>query len=252
MIVPRTMFRNIPFGFVCAALALLPAVSRAAPAARPAAPGADARTVSVPGEGEAKASPDEVTFTVGVVREGAEARNAKLELTAATRSILAALRQRGIADADVRTAAMSLAPNDRFDGGKRTIAGYRAGASLTITLKSLDAYDGVLAAVMQAGANEFHGAMFGSSKMADLEATARSRAVDDARRRAEALARAAGASVGRIMSLAEGRVERPPSPMAAPLRALGGLRGDSDPGGSSLAGGEITVRVAIQATWLLE
>lgn len=244
--------KRIPwFSIACAVLVLRPAPGLAAPAGRPAA-GPDVRSVVVPGEGEARAVPDEVTFTIGVVREGPEAKNAKLDLAAATRSVLAAIRQRGVAEADIQTAATSLAPNDRFEGGKRTIAGYRASASLTVKVRTLDAYDGVLAAAMQAGANEFHGATFGSSVLADLESQARSRAVLDARRRADALARAAGATVGRILSIAEGHVERPPLPMAVPQRSLGSLRGEPVPGGPSLAGGEITVRVAIQATWLLE
>jgi len=231
------------------ALLALPLGAAAAPPVRPAAD-LPPRTISVPGEGDAAAAPDQVTFTVGITREGTDAKNAKLDLAAALRSVTAALRQRGLPDADVVTAPVSLAPNDRFDGGKRSLAGMRAASSVTVTVRALDAYEGALAAALQAGADEFRGATFGFSRQEDLEARARANAVADARRRADALAKAAGATVGRILSLAESGSERPPLALNAPGRPVGGMRGEMPPAGP--AGGAITVRISIQAVWSLE
>jgi hypothetical protein len=244
MISPLRLSITIPLAFSAAIAAAAPAGPARGAAAEPAG-----RTVSVPGQGEARAAPDEVTFTLSVVREGAEAKHARMEVAAATRAILAALKQRGVAEADVQTAATSLVPNDRFDGGRRTISGYRTSTTLAVKLRDLAAYDGMLAAAMQAGANEFHGARFGSSRQADLEAKARTDAVADAKARAEALAAAAGARVGRIVSLAESSAEIPPMPMVG-MRAMGAMRPEES--GPTLAGGEITVRVTIQAAWTLE
>lgn len=236
-------FRSLRLMGLC--LLALPAMA-APPTPRPAAE-SSARTISVPGEGEASAAPDNVTFTVGLSRDGADAKSAKLELTNAARSVTAALRQHGVAEADLATAAVTLAPNERFDGGKRAITGYRAGTAITASLHSLDGYEAALAAAMQAGTDELRGVLYASSRQGELEVRARANAVADARRRADALATAAGATVGRILSVAESPVERPTLPGVPQLRLPVSPRGDGGPGG-----GTITVRVSIQAVWALE
>jgi hypothetical protein len=118
---------------------------------------------------------------------------------------------------------------------------------VTVKLRDLEKYDDLIAAAMESGANELQGAAFSLSTIKGVEQEARRRAVDDAKEKAQLLAKSAGASLGRIHSIAEQGSERqPPGPLLRAM-ALGGA--EPAPDRPSLAAGEITVRVVVQAVW---
>ena len=81
--------------------------------------------------------------------------------------------------------------------------------SISATVRDLASVGAILQAAIDAGANEIYGLQFTVSNPDSLEDAVRRLAVADARHRVESLADAAGARVGRIISLSESAVSIP-------------------------------------------
>jgi uncharacterized protein YggE len=117
------------------------------------------------------------------------------------RSVTGALRGRGLGDADIRTANLSVGqPYDPT----ATPGDYVATCETAATIRELDAVGAVLDAVIAAGATRLDGLSMELSDDTGPYAEALVLAVEAARAKAEVLARAAGLVLGEILSVTEG------------------------------------------------
>ena len=160
------------------------------------------RRVTVIGRGEATAEPDVVGVRLGVRTDASTAREALAENNAQMRSLVARLRELGVAEGDVRTSYVGIWPQHDY-GGRRARGGYHAGNSLTVVIRDADRTGEMLDKIVDAGANEVSGISPGIEDTAPLEETALSRAIANARERAELAARAAGAMLGPVLEITE-------------------------------------------------
>ncbi len=170
---------------------------------------ATVRRVTVMGRGEATASPDMVGVHLGVRTEAGTAREALAENSARMRSLVARLRELGVADGDVRTGQFGLWPQHDYSG--RGAKSYHASNSLTVTIRDAGRTGEMLDKIVDAGANEVSGVFSGIEDATPLEEAAFSRAIANARERAELAARVAGAKIGSVLSISEeiGATPRP-------------------------------------------
>ncbi|HZJ08427.1 MAG TPA: SIMPL domain-containing protein, partial [Trueperaceae bacterium] len=113
---------------------------------------------------------------------------------------------------------------------------------VAVVLPSLSVGE-VLAAVVEAGANEVGGIVFTLSDPGALAAEARRMALADARQRASGLAEAAGVSLGAPISISE----LDAMPYAAYRQAA-----VMDSVGSSVATGQLAITVTVQVTYAIE
>jgi uncharacterized protein YggE len=167
-------------------------------------PAQAADSITVSGLGSAKAVPDESQMSFGVETRGATAKGAVSANADAMQAVIAALRRAGARE--IATEWVSVYPVS--DGGR--IAGYSASNSVSAVADVADA-PGVIDAASNAGANDISGPGLSSSNAEALYRDALAKAVDDARLRAETLARAAGRSLGPVTAMVEGGAE--PTPM---------------------------------------
>lgn len=190
----------------------------------------DPGLLTVSGRGEVKAVPDEARIGAGVVREARTAGEALAANSQAVRNVLAALRQAGVEERDVRTRQVSLSPvyeprpkRDR----PRQIVGYRASNQLSIRARDLEKLGALMDALVVAGATNLNGPHFAHGEPRPLQDEARRRAVQDARRKAELYAEAAGVTLVRLLRLDEGGVSipRPRRMMAARVELDSAPRG---------------------------
>lgn len=183
------------------ALALL--VAAALPAAADEAPG----RIVVVGSAEVAAVPDVATITAGVETRGPTAAEAMAANSEAMTAVFAALDAAGIERRDLQTRQLDLSsvqsqPRDAGDEAPRIVA-YEAANMVTVRVRDIDGLGGVVDALTQAGANRFYGIAFEvSDPREDLDA-AREQAVADARARAELYARAAGVTLGPVLSISD-------------------------------------------------
>lgn len=193
------MARLIPLAALAATLLVAwPAAAQEPPSVR---------TVTVSGTAEVSAAPDMATLTLGVEAREDTAAEAMAAIGEGIRPVLARLEEAGIADADIRTSALDLAPLYRRDPNDPNADpepdGFRAATTLSVNVRELGQLTGLLDAVVQDGANRLQGLSLGLQDTGELLAAARRAAVEDALAKAELMAGAAGLSLGPVLSIRE-------------------------------------------------
>ena len=157
--------------------------------------------ITVTGMGRSRAVPDVADWSFGVQAEE-ETASAALEAAAeATRDILDALREAGVAQEDIRTESVSLWPRTTNDG--RAVIGYTASSSVHATVRDLAKAGSVVDAAVGAGANQIYGPSLRVSDSRAQYREAADAALDDARAKAEALAAKAGLTLGAPIAIVE-------------------------------------------------
>jgi uncharacterized protein YggE len=157
--------------------------------------------ITVTGTGSAKAVPDVAEWSFGVRSEAESAAAAMQANAAASKRLIGALKDAGIKDEDLRTESVSLYPQQDELG--RSITGYTASNTVHATMPISKA-GAIIDRAVAAGANEIYGPNLRVSDSDAQYAQAVDEAFDDARARAEAVARKAGVSLGRPIAIVEG------------------------------------------------
>lgn len=172
--------------------------------------------ITVTGVGTITSVPDEASFTIGVQTQGSTAREALSANSEQMRRVIDAVKSAGVAKGDIKTQDVSVSANYADEG---RIDGYSARNSVLVKIRDLDRAGGILDAASNAGANEVYGPTLSSSDEDELQAKALRSAVEDARKKAEALADAAGVRLGRVTAITEGFAGGP-QPYYAAERSL--------------------------------
>lgn len=185
------------------ALALLTVASLAGVGRPEAAKGADEQATSgitVTGVGKVGTVPDEAEFSLGVTTKGQTARAALAANAAQMERLLAALEGAGVAARDIQTRDVSVGSD--YDSNGRSDE-FVASNTVSVLIRDLDRAGTVLDAATRAGANNVYGPSLTRSNREGLERRALEDAVANARKRAEALAGAAGVGLGQVTSISE-------------------------------------------------
>lgn len=226
------------------------ALAACAPApAQPAAAQVESTTggITVVGQGEAFGQPDQARVQIGVETFAEEVAEATAANETGVQSIMDALEELGIEDADIQTSNYNLwAEQPRGDEGGQGIAGYRVMNQVTVTIRDIDQVGAVIGAVTEAGANSIHGVSFSVADPAGLEADARADAIENAREKAQSLAELSGVELGEVISVSE-VIGQPGVPM---MEGFGGrdMVTDSAPG---ISPGELSYGVQVQVTFAI-
>jgi uncharacterized protein YggE len=198
---------------IAALAALLIAVLAAAvtlPAHGDSTPVAD-RGVVVSGSGSVSTVPDRGAFSFAVTTAGKTASAALQGNSTAARDVVAALKQAGIAAADLQTTQASLDPRTSPDG--QSVIGYVATTSVLAQLRNLARAGAVVDAAVAAGADSFSGPSLSAADTDALYRDALGKAIANARTKAQAIAAAAKLTLGRITSVEESSSQ--PMPFAS-------------------------------------
>jgi uncharacterized protein len=178
------------------------------------------RTITMTGHGEVRSSPDMVSVTAGVTTSAATAAAALAANTARMKTVFAALEKLGVgvAEKNIQTVNFSVSP--QYANGNNEpprLTGYQVNNEVSVRLDDVAKLGGALDALVSAGANQMNGISFDIREPAPLLEKARTGAVADAQLRAQTYAKAAGVTLGAILSVSEGGGEVRPLRMAAPM-----------------------------------
>ena len=168
------------------------------------------RTITVNGNGTVKVTPDRAGFSFGVDSRAATAAEASSDNARAMQKLIAALKDAGIAEADLQTDQVSVWPATDSNG---KVTGYTASGSVSVET-SVKAAGAVVDAATAAGATNVSGPTLTVADTDTYEAEALHRALNDAKRKAAAIADAAGGGVGPVVKVVEGGAVQPPGPIA--------------------------------------
>lgn len=188
----------------------------------------DRNMITVSGMGKATGIPDIATVDLGVQIERATVGAAQDENTRVMNAIHAALDEFGIDRKDVKTSEYSIYPRYDYVDGKSMLAGYTVTQRASVKIRDLAKVGDVLRAAGEAGANQVGSISFSIDEPEALENEARVEAFDEAKRKAQAMAEAAGVELVRVTSFSESTGGGYPVPMYAADRAMG-LGGGGSP-----------------------
>mgnify|MGYP001823932422 FL=1 len=177
----------------------------AAMIAAPTASAQDERRITVTGEADVRVVPDEVVLTLGVETDDLDLSAAKSENDARMSRVMAVAEEAGLPDNLIRTDYLGIEPRYRFDGPNRIFLGYWVQRSVSLTLRDIDAFEDLLSAVLEAGANYVHGSDCRSAGLGTHRDRARSLALEAAREKAEMMAAELGHEVGATVLIREDR-----------------------------------------------
>jgi uncharacterized protein len=204
------MMKTISIAAVAAALAAGVAVAVVRPGAARGTSEPSVRTVTVEGTATARVVPDTALFTFGFESEGSTAKGALAENAAHMRRVISALLRVGVAREDIQTQNVSVYPRQNDNGD---VAGYSANGSVVAAVRRLARAGSVVDAAVAAGANQTSGPQFDRSSRSELKQKALREAFADARAKADALAREAGASLGEVRRIEESAAMPEPYPI---------------------------------------
>ena len=226
----------------CLACGLLTAEPRNACAEEAAdeRPTAREHTITVHGEGEVRVEPDRANVELGVTTEGPEARPAIAENDRLMARVIEALGTNGVTKRDLQTHAFVI---DYRPATTTTAAGYHVRNTVSVTLHDMRRVGDVLQAGVAAGANDVSSLSFSVANPDALGADARERAMANARRDAEALARGAGVTVGDVVAIVDVQAGMP-MPMAMRATAI-------DEGSVPIEPGRVAVRARVEVKYAI-
>ena len=199
------------------AMAQPPPGSPSAPPPRPA-------TIQVTGQAKVSKAPDRVYIDIGVTTQAPESEAATTQNAGRVSAVIAAVRRAAGADVQLTTTQYSVSPNYKYprEGGTPTITGYTASNVVQVRLDDLGRVGRVIDAGTQAGSNNVQDIRFALRDEEMPRAEALREAAENARRDADALARALDLRIVRVLAVSEQGPERAPMPMymqAVPLSA---------------------------------
>lgn len=150
------------------------------------------RSVSVTGQAAIEVVPDRARISIGVQAIDLDPQIAMENLAKQSQNIVGTILAAGIEETDIQTTQISLQPFWR----KQKREGFVASNRLSVEMSAIDEMPSILGALAKAGMTDLGGLQFFSSEQEAKEREAMLLSVEDARARAQALAKASGMKLG--------------------------------------------------------
>ncbi len=199
------------------------------------------------GEGQTRVTPDRATVLVGVQTRALTAAVAGADNARHQKAILDTLKALGIPADQLMTENYSVSPEMRYDpnGSNPRVTGYVVSNVVRVELKRLDQVGSVVDAALAKGANQIAGIQFSVSNVADVRRVALAEAVRSARADAEAIAKAAGGTLGQLLEMSSSSPVYRPMMQQIEMRAASTMAQPQTP----IEAGEQTITATVTATW---
>lgn len=176
------------------------------------------RTVTVTGEGEMRAKPDQVTLTFGVSTwtQGASAAEAEALNLASRDRLIDTLKRAGVDPDHLDAAHPLITPLTRQDyAGKTYLTGYQAVSRVVVTVTALQRADALMAAGLANGATSLEQVAYGLTNADGARLRAVQAAIEDAAEHAAAIVQTDGQKLGDLVSVEVLEEEAPTARTAA-------------------------------------
>jgi uncharacterized protein YggE len=210
----------------------------AVPLTSPTASTDQAHTITVTSTGTVTVVPDVARVSLGITVQRPTVEAARVEAARVMTGITAAVRGKGVAEKDIQTTTIGLSPQyepcTNGCSGPGKIVGYVMNEQLQVTVRSLDATGSVVDAATAAGATNVNGVSFEVADPTAAQDQARTKAIEAARTKAEAMAKVAGVNVTDVVSMSEASESTPVPFAAAGLVASDAVKTPVSPGTSDV------------------
>ncbi len=170
-------------------------------------------TITLSGKGEIKTSPDIATIYFSVTKDAATVKEAQDGAAKIGNAAIAYLKKEGIADKDIQTSGYNLSP--RYENpniqcfaypcpqGNPKLVGYTVTESVTVKVRKLDTAGDIISGLGNQGVTGISGPTFSVEDEDAVIAQARTKAIADAKTKADELAKELGVSIVRVVNFSE-------------------------------------------------
>lgn len=204
--------------------------------------------LSTSGQGEAKVTPDRASVMLNVQTRALTVAAAAADNAARTRAVLDAVAKLGLSRDQLSTEGYTVYPEMQYDrnGAAPRVSGYVVTNTVRAETKRPEQAGAIVDAALAAGANLVNSLTFYASSIDEARRQAVGAAVASARADAEAMAKAAGGTLGALVELSTGGPTIPPRPMYdMAVRAKSAVQMEPTP----VNPGQQTVTVYVTARW---
>lgn len=198
--------------------------------------------VTVTGEASNQEANQVATFNAGVNAVNDNKDAAIKEVNEKISAVVASVKEFGVPDADIKTQNMNIYQNQEmyYEGGtqKQRLGQWNVSNTVEIKLRQVERATELATLLSQSGANNVWGPNYALDETSQAENALMEKAIEDARMKAERIADASGASLGKVIQVIEGNNSGIIAPM---YRAEGGGGGAAMEAGSTLVTKTVSV-----------
>ncbi len=204
--------------------------------------------IAVSGVGETRVTPDRAVINIGVYSRATTAAAAARENARKQQAIIDTLRALGIPREQISTTQFNVSPEMRHipQTGRNEITGYSVSNTVRVEVRQLDRVAAAIDAALAKGANQINSLDFSVFNADEPRRRALAQAIERARLDAEAMARAAGGSLGTLLELSTGYV---PIPVTRREMAMTGAARVQADVATPIEPGEEMIRAFVTARW---
>lgn len=188
------------------------------------------RTIDISGEGKVTAIPDIAILSLGMENNSLNIQDAQKKNSDTMNSLVSQLKALQISPDDIKTSNYSINPQYDWNNGQQTLRGYSVSQNITVKIRKTDLVDQVLKIAGDLKLNQVGGLSFDIDNPELYQQQAREKALENAKAKAEALAKIMGVKLGKVISFSEYNSYAPtPYPMYASKEASMGIGGGTAP-----------------------
>ena len=213
-----------------------------------------ANSITVNGEGKASVKPDMLVVNLSVSELAATTELAQTQSDEKMNKIKELLSGYAIPESNIKTTSVNVYPEyDRSDASWRKLLGYRAQNSLSISITGEnfgEIWGKIVADVATIWGVNVDGTYFDLKDKNAALAGARQKALDDAKVKAEQLAKASGRRLGKVLNITDNSYYNMPWPIYyGKAEGMGGIAMDTATVSTPISPGETEVTVNVNVVY---
>ncbi|HEY3278904.1 MAG TPA: SIMPL domain-containing protein [Gemmatimonadales bacterium] len=206
-------------------------------------PSPKAAEILTAGSGEATLSPQRAALRIGMTSRAANAADASSRNAKILQSVLDALGRAGFPRESLQTVAFGVGPNLDYEHGNK-VTGYEATAAVRMMVHDLTRIGQLIDLALTSGATDLSSITFESDSVEIGRRRALAQALAKARNDADALATAAGGSLGRLLLVSSQAGYFPGARLDEVVVTAYAARA-----APAITPPDVVVRVSVQARW---
>ena len=161
-------------------------------------------TITIQGEGEIYAVPNIGAIDIAVVTESLTVEKAMSQNTEKMNNVISALKTDfNIEEVDIQTQNFNINPRYEWNNNERILVGYEINQVINVKIRNLDIIGDVIQKSTDLGANDINSLSFTFDDDEALKQEAREKAIQNAKDKAEALAKDLGVKMVKIVDFYE-------------------------------------------------
>jgi uncharacterized protein len=213
-------------------------------------------TIAISGHGELEAIPDIANISFTISKEAKTVKEAQEQVAKVEKATLDFLKENKVSLKDIKTFNVSFYPKYTYQyeigdlslcpeygcpprSGKNVISSYEASESIKVKVRITDNVGEIMQGLGALGVSQMNGPDFAIDNEDSLKVKTRKKAIDDAKEKAQVLAKDLGVRLGRVVSFSESP-NYYPMPMMMSARSEG-LGVDNEVAPAQIPKGENTI-----------